>query len=860
MINSDIYNITQTIEELKKEYIDVDEDILATSTFGYFGAITADALRTAIVVNNRLANEALPTRATLSRNIITHSINRDITGITAIPPTIEVMITLDQNDVLSVMKDSNRMIIDKAWKIIIGDYEFHLDYDIIISKRELVNGNYVFSATYDMSKLNAISDITNPYVGPPNTIILEGQTVIAFPVILRQVNRNVEYKKFISSNLVENKSFQFTFEDQLADFVIKITEGDTVKYIDAIYKGTTVNTKNDYCYYSYLDDNRIRITFDSDVYTPKINSEMEIEVYTTLGTSAEFQYTENVQSVLNTDRFQYNIIALIIPTSNSKGAVDRKTTEQLKLLIPQSETIKGNIGNKADLQSYFNDNSSKSTRIIVDSKADNQFERSYYTYMLMKDTSSDVIPTNTIDLKLSLEDFDTSYQYSGETRYVLKQGCYILHDGKTAKVVKNPTNEEKLDAKFIYTIPFMCCINKNLLQASYYLPMINDRRQIEFEYINNQSDLQFILSNLAFIRNYIEDSDTYKLKFILSQNITSDMGVLQEVEDDKGNKQLINNFKVVVLIYNSDIPYRWAEAKLTNYDLTTYKYEFTVEFKSKDEINENNYIRIENTNLIGSSISDYGFFAPTVSAKIYVAYKSDVDNGRHDLDKYVPGLYEYTVSNSYNIKGGLDFLKNYSEIINTVVRPFTEENTDETVTNGYIIKSLPVVRKRYLNTEDKVRNLIEILEDKKALIRKAVSYLDGFSIDLKFINSYGSSKLYMAGNLEYLDRVNISLKFEVELLPNTDKSTITFIKDDIKKMVEDINDISTIHASKICSTIYNNYKNSIAYIDFKGYNDYNETIKKLQLVENEESIVPEFINVEPSSEDMSSPDISIDLV
>lgn len=859
MINSDIYNITETIEELKKEYINEDEDILATSTFGYFGAITADALRTAIVVNNKLANEALPTRATLSRNIITHSINRDITGITAVPPKIDVMIVLDQNDILSVMGSSNKMIIDKAWKIMIGDYEFHLDYDIIITKRDLVNGNYVFSAIYDMSKINTISDVTNPYVGPPNTIILDGKTVISFPVTLRQVNRNIEYKKFISSNLVENKSFQFTFDDQLADFVIKITEGDTIKYLDAIYKGSTITSKNDYCYYTYLDDNRIRISFDSDVYTPTINTEMEIEIYTTLGTSAEFEYLENIQSIMNTEKYQYNIVGLIIPTSKSYGAINRKTTEELKLLIPQAETAKGNIGNKADLQSYFNDNSDENTRIIVDTKADNQFERSYYIYMLMKDSTSNVIPTNTIDLKLSLDDFDTSYEYAGETRYVLRQGCYIIHDGTTAKIVKNPTNEEKLAAKFIYTIPFMCCINKNLLQASYYLPMINDTRQIEFDYINNQSDLQFILSNLSFTRNYIEDNDKYKLSFLLSQNITSDMGIVQEIEDEDGNKKLINNFRVFILIYNSDVPYRWMEAKLTNYDLSTYKYQFTIEFKSADEINENNYIRINETNLIGSTIQDYGFFASTVNAKIYVSYKSDIDCGRHDLDKYIPGLYEYSVSNSYNIKNGLDFLKNYSEIINTVVKPYSEINNDNSISNGYIIKNLPVVRKRYLKTEDKVRNLIQVLENKKSLIETAVSYLDGFSIDLKFINSYGTSKLYITKN-GYLDRVNISLKFEIEMLPNTDKSTITYIKDDIKKMVEDINDISTIHASKICSTIYNTYKNSIAYIDFKGYNDYSENIKKLELVENEESIIPEFINVEPSSEDESSPDIYIDLV
>ena len=866
-INSDIYNIANIVEDIKASYIEEPEDTLAVGTFGYLGSIATDSLREIINAIYKLSNEAIPTKAILPKNIITYAIQNDIDGITATPSQMNVRMAFAQKDLLALMQESNTLILDKNWAITIGDFEFHLDYNLKITKTEIFGGQYVFSAMYDIDRTNPISNIVNPYLDPPNTIILDGITVIVFSLSIRQISHTIISKKFISSNIIENKSFIFTFKDQLASFDIKDITND--KYIEPIYQGDIVpNDIKDFCYYTYLDTNKIRIKFDSESYNPEISTELEILVKTTKGISGSFEYNTNIESVIKSDSFEYNnLTALIIPISDSINGKDQKTIKKLQAEIPIARVAKGNIGNQKDLDNYLdsfnNDNSRLKTRL----KTNNQFERSYYVYLLMKDYYNNIIPTNTIDVLITLDNFD-NLEYTGDNiRYTLKQGSYILYNGSGYGVVsKTPTEEELNNSKFIYTSPFMISIYKNILQTSFYLSILDEKYNINYDYINNESNLQFVISNVHWSRKYLNNPLEYKLSFQLAQNITTDMGIIVEepVLDENGNiteeVSIINNLKVLVVLYEDGSPYRYMEANLSGYDLSSFVFGYDLIFESADIIDNNNYIRIEKTHILHESdVIDYGYFNPTSETKIYVLYKSDVDYGRYDLDLFIPNLEGYSVSNTYSIVGGLQFFKNYSEILSCVVKPTIVQNDEGENVEGYILKNIPVIGKSYMNDEEKINKMIDIIDEKKSYIEDAIQLMDGFSIDFKFINSYGASRLYTLKDGSLLDRVNLSLKFEVELLDNIDKNIISYIKNDIKTLVEDLDEMSTFHVMTLCSTIKSKYENSISYIDFKGINNYSEVIKKLTL-NDDENITPEFLNIENSMEDETIPNIDIEIV
>lgn len=667
IINTDIYNIADITEQIKSNFIDESSDTLAASTLGFISAISADTAREAIRVSAKMANEAIYSKATLQSSIITHAMVLGIDGVFATPGVMKAKLVLNESDILKIMGDSNTVTIDHLWKIMIDDFEFHLDYDIILTRTTISGNKNVYSARYDTSIKNKLSNITNPYIDPPNTIIMDnGITAIAFNVLIRQTYYTTFYKKYISNNIIDNKTFLFEFENKLCNFTIKVQTGNTITRVEPVYEGTNP-TSNIYCYYSFITSNKIRIKFDNEVFIPQLNSEITVEIFTSSGADSNFTYSTNFTSIMQSDNYDYKSTnVLFIPITDSINGKDQKSAAQLQALLPIEATSRGSIGNDEDLTARFNLENTDSSRILFKDKTINQFENSYYTYLALKDDNNNMIPTNTIDLKIPYDQFDTINSSVGYNRYVMKQGCYILSDGNNAEVKLNPTYKELKEAKFIYTTPLTCAITDSQLQTSYYMSMVDDEYELVYDYINDQSNLQFVTTNIQWRRKYLENPNTYSLSFQLTQNITSDMGMI--IEDISG---IICNIKVIVLLYKNNKAYRYKVAELTDYDLSAYTFQFNTDFESTDLINEDNNIRIDNVNLINQDETefDYGYFDANTQVKIYVLYKGDAEYGRYDLDDYVPGLFGYSVSNMYSIDGGIYFFKNYSSIISSIVDP-----------------------------------------------------------------------------------------------------------------------------------------------------------------------------------------------
>ena len=81
-VNSDIYNLSQLVDDVKSEFIpDETEETLAISTFGYIGALESSRLQTQVQMTGELCNEVFPSRARLDRNVITHAIMANIENI-----------------------------------------------------------------------------------------------------------------------------------------------------------------------------------------------------------------------------------------------------------------------------------------------------------------------------------------------------------------------------------------------------------------------------------------------------------------------------------------------------------------------------------------------------------------------------------------------------------------------------------------------------------------------------------------------------------------------------------------------------------------------------------------------------------
>lgn len=862
-----IYNIQQTINDIAKKYVpNESEETLALGLFGYIEDISSLQIQNDIILTSELGNELWPSRAKYEKNVITHAIIQNIVDINAKPAVIPVYLGFNEEK-LDLLFINDKFTIDKEFAFKIGNFDFHLEYDIIIQRVRIANNQYLYSATYNMNRKNNLSKISNPYTATPYIQLDNGKRTVYIPCQLMQVTHTTVYKKIITSSSIDNKTFEFTFDDQLADFEVCIQERGTTTYLTPVFDGAGIeNNIENYCFYSFIDAKTIRVRFDSASYLPTLNADVEVYIKTTRGAEGNFEYDGLISVSLSSDRFNYKNFSLTMMTGiESKGGEDRKTVEELRRLLPKEALARGSITTDQDLQNYFNTMilDTEKTRIEVMKKISNDFEkRAYYAYLVLKDEYGNVVPTNTINMEIPKSSFDTN----DNRKFVLKPGSYIVYENNVGHVYDKDSSKLQELIKddthnLIYTVPFMMVVNAEPLYVSYYLAIMNYPAYLSFDYINQNSAVQFISTSIAWTRKFLTEPDVYILDMEISQNVNDRQDIV--TFDNEGNV-IKSRLKVIMTLYNDDStePYRYAIGGVIG-KTSNGKYHVQFKLKSTDLINDYNKIRIEDVYIPNTSAKEYGYFTDHVSAKLYVLYETinGQEFGRHDLDFIVPGesLKGWSVTNMYTINGGLHFYYNYTQIMDSIVSDTIVEG-EENDENGFFVKSVPVIRHSYMNDEHNIQALINEFNYQKAYIDNATYLLtNNFLIDFKLFNTYGKSTVYSIDRLgkQLVDRIHLTLNFEVKLLKTSDNNTKDYIIEDIKKMIEDLNDLESLHIPNLITTITNTYRNSIEYIEFLGFNEYGPGIQHLyKQDETEVTTVPEFLTVNVNN---MGPDINVRL-
>ena len=310
ILNSDIYDLTAFVDDIKKTVIDDvnnPSETLQVGMYGYLGYEFASLLQNSIVVASELAHEAIPTRAKFDRNVITHALSLGIKKVQATAASMKVMLIFPEKALNSNMVN-DKFVLKASTPIFFDDIEFHTDYDIVINKTKLDNStmgsrtmDYVYTAVYDMSILNTESTIDNAYLPPIGVYADETDNMIVVTTTIHQVEYNTIENKIVGNDNLANKTINFSFENQLSHFTVTVYENNNdtpinlVPYYDGLYHNpytdrnydesrallndiivqshtnTPVNTaikEEKYCYYQYINSNTIRIRFDPESYQP----------------------------------------------------------------------------------------------------------------------------------------------------------------------------------------------------------------------------------------------------------------------------------------------------------------------------------------------------------------------------------------------------------------------------------------------------------------------------------------------------------------------------------------------------------------------------------------------------------------
>ena len=900
IVNTDIYNIADTVNRLAKQYIpEMTEDTMSVGLPGYIIALETMKLKNTAIVTGALSNEVFPSRALLDKNIITHSIMQGVTGINATPSHMTIIIGLLLDDferyavTSEIIHTTSRFVFDKYCPITLRDddknYDFYLDYDIILKRSLSAAGTYVYTAVYDLPdstvEYNRISAIDNPYVKQPYITKVGESEYIFLQTTVHQVTIDRQYTTFITSNVIDNRTivFQFNEAQQLADFEVRVIEPNTnrVIYLTPVFEGAALQEDVErYCEYTYVNTNTIRISFVRTSYMPGLNAQVELVIKTTKGAGGIFTYDQPVFIDYYSQDHGYpaGINLLIRPQTDSTGGIDRKSIDELHTILPKQILMNGAITTETDLTNYFNLINTDTEKMIMMKKSDSQIERVYYAYMLVKNTEGNVVPTNTITLEIP----DSILRVVTEDgNFVLPAGSIIEYNSQTAigKIVTDPTT---ITSAYSYVMLYSIMINIDPLYAAYFLTTISEDPYTIYKWINDEASVQFMVESVHFERSMIENTNNYFLTFTATQNINAPEN-MYIVDDETG--EVINNMRCFIVLYQNGIPYRYTEGELINADLTYYMFDWQFKFTTDNMYDSENKLKLTGMYVANSASKLYGYFEENVEAYIYILAKSSVigTEDRNDLDPIVfdgsgiPVLKGYGVTNEFEIHGGLKFFVDYSGILNSTITVRETEGME--LSNTYTLKGVPVIGYQYITDEvygyDRMLEFLSVMDEKKAYIDSALTLLENsFDVDYKFYNTFGPSMVYSTDAegkrggqvlINSIGRTDIKISFDMSLKSSSDIYTKDNVIKFVKNYIEDLNRTNEdIDIANMLSDIRNEFNNVINYIDYTGFNFFDSNTWHMYYQEPYDiNIPPEFINiraiVDPDTGEII-PDITINII
>jgi hypothetical protein len=451
------------LEEIAPKYFDFDaSELYATSQFGYMNEVMSTVENDTHHSVSIARREFYPTTAHYLRSFYKMAALQQIGYPLANPATATAILILRESDILTygVYDEQTRIrtfVLDNSAVFYAGSIPFMLDYPIKITVRDyninssLVSLKHAYTARYTSDTNNSLSHSNQKYI--KSRVYVHGpEILLLLKVTLRQCTITRYTQSINSSPLISNISMDFNVGKYMCNFEAFYNEAYSDSPTQLIKLPVNSNpSKKPYCEWQMIDDENLRISFPNNPYfNPKYNSDLSLEVYTTLGEYGNFErYDGPLSCQLHSDKYPYNNSIRMTGkiTGSSLGGYSMPTLDDFKNDVIAAYATNKTYTTDSDLQVMF-DKTARTTRnrIIFSKRRDDCFERMYGAYMLLKDASGYVIPTNSLtatffntDVSVTDDDGNTISKmgYRNGDDVIIKAGTvWRYNDESPEKVVE----------------------------------------------------------------------------------------------------------------------------------------------------------------------------------------------------------------------------------------------------------------------------------------------------------------------------------------------------------------------------------------------------------------------------------------
>ena len=843
------------------------EDVIEGYNVGLLGysldfmtTTTEDIFNTVPVV----ANEMFPNLAQMPNTIYNYASLFQEHTLLATPAVMECILLLPLD---SLLANSNygsdgtykTFILDQRTVVHVEEHRFMLDYDILITLRPY-RKNHIITCSYLREYNNSLSNIKNPYI-KYQKYNYNGTQYIALLVKMRRCDKHVFETRVIDNDRINVTTIQVPFTDQLANFEVFYRESTDNKFIQL--QKRLVNSKvikEPFCYYKLKNNQMLELTFTTreNYFKPKFNSEIKVEYYTTDGSASNFElYTGyDVEVYRNSEKYENNarVPVIAITESASTSGKDIPSLLDLRDRVADCFATVNSYTTESDLQRHFNSfDILNDVRVSFIKKRDDIFDRLYTAYSISKDSYGSYYKTNTVQLKIYKSQFDHEFEQS--ERMLLKPSNTFIYDGASTKRIVKVDTEEILDLgfnnQFVYQNPFLMTVSKNGM-VGYYLNNINDKIPLDYEYVNDNSMVQFICNNLYVYRSSINNEKTYKFKLYLT---ATDVDIESPMIDEAGNDT--GRIKVVLtFLHKNGKEAAYIECKKTDFNLETMRYTFEGEVYTDDFISDTEAVRLYDLKNVMDG-KDLVQMIPMTNLKmnIYTLFEYENKNTRHAFS-HIEGFENTTITNKYTTE------ETRVELVTplNMLKSHMVWEKDELGSDYLLIKDVPVMKWKdtlYEKDIEEFDRFVQILKSQYDYMDEIMSKkTNNYSIDMKFYNTYGRSNNFVIGeDQELLNHVNCTLELKVYPYVRSEGPTLVrdmkmFIKEYFEKINKDVND--GIFISNLTQELENTFP-GIRYLKFVSVNRYDygcqsientavdvTTLDKAKRIE----FVPEYLNIE----------------
>ena len=411
------------LDEIAPKYFDFDaSELYMTSQFGYMNEVMSTVENDTHHAVSIARREFYPTTAHYLRSFYKMAALQQIGYPLAHPATATAILILRETDILTYGEYNENthirsFILDNSAVFYAGTIPFMLDYPIKITCREynmnssLIALKYAYTAKYISNPKNDLYQSNQKYI--KSRIYKHGaETLLLLKVTLRQCMLTKFAQAINASPLITNISMDFNVGKYMCNFEAFYQEAysdERQQLVKLPVNATYV--KNPFCAWQMLDDTTLRISFPNNPYfNPRYNSDFSLEVYTTLGEDGNFdRYDGPLVCQTRSERYPYNNNIRMTGkiTGSSIGGMSMPSLDDFKQDVIAAYATNKTYTTDSDLQVMF-DKVARTTRnrIIFSKRRDDCFERMYGAYMLLKDASGYVIPSNSLTCEFNNNDLD----------------------------------------------------------------------------------------------------------------------------------------------------------------------------------------------------------------------------------------------------------------------------------------------------------------------------------------------------------------------------------------------------------------------------------------------------------------------